>query len=45
MEGNITRKEIKKKNPQITRLATTSSGEVTQMLMSAISEQGLNREA
>ena len=35
----------KKKNSQIMRLATTSSGEVAWMLESASSKQGLNREA
>ena len=44
-EGNITRTEKKKKNLQIMRLTTTPSGEVAQMLTSATSEQGLDREA
>ena len=42
-EGNINGRE--KKNPQITRLATTPTREVTQRLVSTSSEQGLNREA
>ena len=37
--------EKKKQNPQITHLTATPSREVAQMLASAISEQGLNREA
>ena len=44
-EGNITGREKKKKNPQNTHLTTTVSGEVAQMLMSATSEWGLDREA
>ena len=42
-EGNITRRK-KKKNPQITCLTATPSGEVAQMLASATSKRGLNRE-
>ena len=46
-EDNITRREKRKekKNPQKTCLTATASREVAQMLMSAISEKGLNREA
>ena len=43
LEGNITRRK-KKKNTQTTHLTTTASGEVAQMLMSATSRQGLDRE-
>ena len=43
-EGNVTGRK-KKKNPQNTRLSTTVSREVAQMLMSATSEWGLDREA
>ena len=45
-EGNITGREKKKnkqKSPQKMCLTTTPSGEVAQMLASAISEQGLDR--
>ena len=35
----------KKENPQNTRLTTTTSGEVAQILTSATSEWGLGREA
>ena len=42
-EGNITRRG-EKKIPQNTRLTTTPNREVAQMLMSATSEWGLNRE-
>ena len=34
----------KKRNPQVTGLDTTPSGEVDRMLMSTSSEQGRNRE-
>ena len=45
-EGNITgRKKINTKNPQMTCLTTTPSGEVAQTLASATSKWGLNREA
>ena len=43
LEGNITRRK-KQKNTQTTHLTTTASGEVAQMLMSATSRQGLDRE-
>ena len=39
------RKKINKENPQIVSLTATRSGEVAQMLVSATSKQGLNREA
>ena len=42
--GNITRKGEKKPSPQIMCLTATSCGKVAQMLTSAISEWGLNRE-
>ena len=42
LSSNITWR--KKKYPQNTCLITTPSGEVAQMLMSTISEQGLDRE-
>ena len=44
-EGNITGREKKNKNPQITCLTTTPSREVAQTLTSATSKRGLNREA
>ena len=37
--------KINKYNPQITCLTATPSGEAAQMFVSAISKQGLNREA
>ena len=43
-EGNITGRK-KKRNPQNTRLTTTPSGEVAQMLTSTTSEWALDREA
>ena len=44
-EGNITgREKKKKKNPQITCLTATPSGEIAQKLVSATSKRGLNRE-
>ena len=43
--GNITGRGKKKKNPQNTRLTSTLSREVAQMLASATSEPGLNRKA
>ena len=45
-EGNITRrrKKTKTKNPQNAHRTATASGEVAQMLMSATSRQGLDRE-
>ena len=43
-EGNITGRK-KKRNPQNTRLTTTPSGEVAQMLTSTTSEWVLDREA
>ena len=42
-EGNITRRK-KKDNPQNMRLTATPNGEVAQMLVSATSQWGLNRE-
>ena len=44
VQNNLEKKK-KKQNPQITHLTTTPSREVAQMLTSAISKQGLNREA
>ena len=44
-EGNISRRKKKKENTQITRLTATPSREVAQMLTSATSKHGLNREA
>ena len=46
-EGDITRREKKKENPQNTHLTANTSreGEVAQMLASNISELGLGREA
>ena len=43
-EGNITRRKTKTKNTQNTYLIATASREVAQMLKSATSEQGLDRE-
>ena len=42
--GQHNQERKKKKNPQITCLTTIPSGEVAQMLMSATSKRGLNRE-
>ena len=39
-EGNITRRKVKQKNPQITCLAMTPSGEVSRTLASASRELG-----
>ena len=43
-EGNITKKE-KKKKTQNTHLTATASGEVAQMLVSITSKRGLGKEA
>ena len=43
-EDNITGRKKKKKNPQIMQLAAIPSREVDRTLVSASSEQGLNRE-
>ena len=45
LRGQHIQEEKKKENTQITRLTATPSREVAQMLTSASSEQGLNREA
>ena len=43
LRGQHNQEEKKKKNPQITCLTATPSGEVAQMLASTISERGLDR--
>ena len=43
-EGNITGRKTETKNTQIMCLIATASREVAQMLKSAISKQGLDRE-
>ena len=44
-EGNIVGRKKNKNNPQKTCLTATASREVAQTLVSAMREQGLDREA